>query len=130
MAPTHTATTQSLYTRLGGYDVIAAFVDNWLALVVPDPQLGGYFKGMSLDTKRKARQLIVDFIAERVGGPVIYTGRPMKVLHEGLGISRDDYAVLMRHAEATLDALEVARDARDGLLAFLASLEGDTVERG
>ena len=130
MARTDTAATQSLYTRLGGYDVIAAFVDNWLALVVPDPQLGAYFKGMSLDTKRKARQLIVDFIAERVGGPVIYTGRSMKVLHEGLGISRDDYAVLMRHAEATLNALGMARDAQDGLLALLASLEGDTVERG
>jgi hemoglobin len=65
-----------------------------------------------------------------VGGPVIYTGRSMKMLHEGLGISRDDYAVLMRHAKATLDALGVARDAQDGLLTFLASLEGDTVERG
>jgi len=120
---------QSLYTKLGGYDVIAAFVDNWLAVVVPDPQLSGYFKGMSLDTKRKARQLIVDFIAERAGGPVIYTGRTMKTLHEGLGISKSDYAVLMRHAEATIDRLAVARDARDGLLAFLASLESETVER-
>jgi hemoglobin len=60
---------QSLYTRL------AAFVDNWLALMVLDPQLAGYFKGMSLDTKRRARQLIVDFVAERAGGPAIYTGR-------------------------------------------------------
>lgn len=76
-----------------------ADVDNWLALVVPDPQLGGYFTGMSLDTKRKGRQPIVDFIAERAGGRVIYTGRSMKVLHEGLGTSGDDYAVLMRHAE-------------------------------
>jgi hemoglobin len=120
---------QSLYTRLGGYDVIAAFVDNWLALIVPDPQLGGYFKGMSLDTKRRARQLIVDFVVERAGGPAIYTGRSMKVLHEGLGISRSDYAVLMRHAGTALDGLAVPRDAREGLLAFLAGLEGDTVER-
>jgi hemoglobin len=119
---------QSLYTRLGGYDVIAAFVDNWLALVVPDAQLSGYFKGMSADTKRKARQLIVDFIAERAGGPVNYTGRSMKVLHEGLGISAGDYAVLMRHAATVLDRLGVASDARDGLLTFLESLKGDTVE--
>jgi hemoglobin len=119
---------QSLYTRLGGYDVIAAFVDNWLALVVPDVQLSGYFKGMSTDTKRKARQLIVDFIAERAGGPVNYTGRSMKVLHEGLGISTSDYAVLMQHAETAIDRLGVPPDARAGLLAFLEGLEGDTVE--
>lgn len=121
-------TEQSLYTRLGGYDVIAAFVDNWLALVVPDAQLSPYFKGMSADTKRKARQLIVDFIAERAGGPVNYTGRSMKVLHEGLGISTSDYVVLMGHAATVLDRLGVAPDARDGLLAFLKSLEADTVE--
>ena len=119
---------QSLYTRLGGYDVIAAFVDNWLALVVPDAQLSGYFKGMSADTRRKARQLIVDFIAERAGGPVNYTGRSMKTLHEGLGISASEYAVLMRHAGTVLDRLGVAPDARHSLLAFLESLEGDTVE--
>jgi hypothetical protein len=53
----------------------------------------------------------------------------MKVLHEELGISRSDYAVLMRHAGTALDALAVPRDGREGLLAFLASLEGDTVER-
>jgi len=121
--------TQSLYTRLGGYDVVAAFVDNWLALVVPDPQLGGYFKGMSVDTKRKARQLIVDFIAEQGGGPVIYTGRSMKILHEGLGISRSDYAVLMGHARTALDQLGVPADAKESLLGFLAGLEKDTVER-
>lgn len=120
---------QSLYTRLGGYDVIAAFVDNWLALVVPDPHLAPYFRGMSADTKRKARQLIVDFIAEHAGGPVIYTGRSMKVLHEGLGISAVEYGHLMRHAETVLERLGVARDAREGLLSFLAGLEADTVER-
>src|SRR5215475_10546837 len=120
---------QSLYTRLGSYDIIAAFVDNWLALVVPDAQLAGYFKGMSADTKRKARQLIVDFIAERAGGPVIYTGRSMKVLHEGLGISKGEYEALMRHAATVLDRLGVPADASQGLLALLSSLEADTVER-
>ncbi len=40
-----------LYTRLGGYDVIAAFVDSWLRLLVLDRHLGGYFKGMSTGFK-------------------------------------------------------------------------------
>lgn len=121
---------QSLYTRLGGYDVIAAFVDNWLALVVPDRQLGRYFQGMSVDTRRKARQLIVDFIAERAGGPVIYTAQSTKILPEGLRSSRSDYVLLMRHAHTALDRLGVARDARDGLLSLLARLEDDTVQFG
>src|SRR3954454_18127300 len=88
----------SLYQRLGGYDVIAAFTDQWLGLALADPPLAVYFKGMSNDTKGKARQLIVDFIAASFGGPTIYTGRNMKVLHEGLGISEADYALLVGHA--------------------------------
>ena len=53
----------TLYQRLGGYDVIAAFTDQWLGLVLGDPLLAPYFRGMSNDTKGRARQLIVDFIA-------------------------------------------------------------------
>ena len=119
----------TLYQRLGGYDVVAAFTDQWLGLVLGDPLLPSYFRGMSNDTKGKARQLIVDFIAAATGGPTIYTGRDMKILHEGLGISREEYATLMRHAATTLDALGVGSGEKDELLAWMASLEDDTIER-
>ena len=58
----------TLYQRLGGYDVIAAFTDQWLGYVLGDPLLSPYFRGMSNDTKGRARQLIVDFIAAAAGG--------------------------------------------------------------
>ena len=124
-----TATETTLYKRLGGYDTIAAFVDQWLGRALGDPPLAAYFKGMSNDTKGKARQLIVDFMSASLGGPTIYTGRNMKVLHEGLGISAGEYAALVGHAAATLDALGVAPQAKEELLAWFAGLEGDTVER-
>ncbi len=119
----------SLYKRLGGYDVIAAFTDQWLGQVLGDPQLAGYFKGMSNDTKGRARQLIVDFIAASTGGSTIYTGRDMKTLHEGLGISHEEYATLLRYARTTLETLGVGTREQDEVLAWLASLEGDTVEQ-
>jgi hemoglobin len=123
------AATESLYQRLGGYDVIAAFTDQWLGRVLADPALAPYFRGMSNDTKGRARQLIVDFIAASTGGPTIYTGRDMKTLHEGLGISRGEYAALLQHAASTLDGLGVGRGEKDEVLAWLASLEDDTIER-
>lgn len=73
---------ESLYSRLGGYDVIAAYLDNVLGLVVADPQLAPYFRGMSTDTARRTRQLILDWVVEKTGGPAIFTGRPLKVSHE------------------------------------------------
>jgi hemoglobin len=116
---------QTLYQRLGGYDVIAAFTDQWLGLVLGDPALSPYFRGMRNDTS----QLIVDFIAASTGGPTIYTDRDMKTLHEGLGISRSEYATLMQHATTTLDTLGVGEGEKNELLAWMASLEDDTIER-
>jgi len=106
----------SLYTRLGGYDVIAAFVDAWIPLLVLERHLGRYFKGMSTDTQRKVRQLTVDFIAEQAGGPVLYTGRSMKVAHQGLGISERDYDRLMQHAATALDKVGVADPEKGKML--------------
>jgi hemoglobin len=119
----------SLYKRLGGYDVIAAFTDQWLGRVLGDPALAPYFRGMSNDTKGKARQLIVDFIAASTGGPTIYTGRDMKTLHTGLGISRAEYEAVVQHAQATLAELGVGQREQEDLRAWLASLEGDTIEQ-
>jgi hemoglobin len=121
--------TQTLYHRLGGYDVIAAFTDSWLGRVLGDPLLAPYFRGMSNDTKGRARQLIVDFIAASNGGPTIYAGRDMKTLHEGLGISREEYDAIMGHAATTLEALGIGAQAKDDVLAWMASLEGDMIER-
>ena len=119
----------TLYRRLGGYDTIAAFVDQWAGRFLADPPLAAYFRGMSNDTKGKARQLIVDFIAASLGGPTLYTGRTMRVLHEGLGISAEEYAAIAGHAADTLDDLGVPPDAREEFLAWFDSLQGDIIER-
>ena len=49
----------SLYKRLGGYDAIAAVVDNFVPRLVKDPMLGKYFVH-SQDTLMHIRQLVVD----------------------------------------------------------------------
>jgi hemoglobin len=120
---------QSLYKRLGGYDAIAAAVDELLQRLHSDTQLAGYWKGTSRDSHRRDRQLIVDFMVEAAGGPAFYTGREMKTSHIGLGINEDDRQVFMRHAAATLDTFAVPAKEKDEVLAFLAGLKGDIIER-
>ena len=78
---------------------------------------------MSVDQRQAARQILVDFVAERAGGPVVYTGPPIARLRRRLGVAIDDPAALA-HADAALVPLGVAADARDGLLAFVASPGG------
>src|SRR3712207_6810839 len=122
-------TTASLYHRLGGYDAIAAATDDLLARLQADPRLGGYWKGASNDNRRRARQLIVDFMAEAAGGPALYTGRSMKTSHDGMGIDAADWDAFMLHAAATLDHFGVAVPEREELLAFFAGLKADFVKR-
>jgi hemoglobin len=77
---------KSLYARLGGYDAIAAATDDLLGRLTGDPQIGIYWRGHSKDSLKRARQLVVDFLCEAFGGPVIYQGRNMMTSHEGLNI--------------------------------------------
>lgn len=119
---------QSLYQRLGGYDAIAAATDNLLGRLQGDPRIRDFWKGASADNRRKARQLIVDFMTEAAGGPAFYVGRDMKKSHEGMQISEADWAVFMEHSEATLDHFGVPAREKGEVLDFFTSLKGDIVE--
>jgi hemoglobin len=115
----------TLYLRLGGYDAIAAFVDDLLVRLFSDPRLGAYWKGKSQDSLRKDRQLLVDFLAMITGGPVHYLGRDMRTSHAGLGIDGADWDAFAAHAVATLQDLSVAeREARE-VMALAAGLRAD-----
>jgi len=122
------ATEQSLYHRLGGYDAVAAATDDLLGRLLGDPRINGFWKGISADKRRKARQLIVDFMTEAAGGPAYYLGADMKKAHEGMQINADDWAVFMEHATATLSHLTVPERETGEVLGFLESLRADVVE--
>ena len=118
----------SVYLRLGGYDALAAFVDDFLPRVTSDPQIGVYWKGKCKDSLRRDRQLLLDFLCAATGGPSVYLGRDMKTSHEGLGISDDDWDVLMRHARTTLEDLGVAEREKSEALSAVEALRVEIVE--
>ncbi len=121
--------TASLYMRLGGYDAIAAVVDDLLERLRGDPLLGRFWTSpRSTDTNRRERQLAIDFIAAAAGGPTFYLGRDMKASHAGMGITKEDYAAFMRHLSVTLDTFEVPEHERGEVMTFIAGLERDIVD--
>lgn len=120
-------TEASLYKRLGGYDAIAAVVDDFIPRIATDPQLAKFFGGHAIDTKKRLRQLVVEDLCEAAGGPCFYTGRSMKVAHAGLGITDSDWQVAVNHLVATLDKFKVKQKEKDELLAIASSLKADIV---
>ena len=119
----------SLYTRLGGYDAIAAVVDDLLPRLRSDELLSRFWTSpRSVNTHNRERQLAVDFIAAAAGGPTIYLGRDMKMSHKGMGITKADYTAFMRCLGATMDKFEVREPERSEVVAFATSLEPEIVE--
>ena len=89
---TPTATNSSLYQRLGGYDVIAAFVDDTYQMLRNDARFAR-FAARSVDSQQRGRQLLVDQIYHLAGGPCYYTGRDMKTSHAGLHITETEWEI-------------------------------------
>src|SRR5262245_41807254 len=117
--------TPSLYDRLGGYDAVAAIVDDLLPRLIADPVLYVYGKGKCKDSLKKDRQLIVDFLGSALGGPVTYLGRSMKMSHEGLGITDAEWRRFTDHVTATLLTLAVPERESADFLAAAESLKAD-----
>src|SRR5215469_3309547 len=119
----------SLYARLGGYDAIAAVVDDLLPRLRSDTLLSRFWTSpRSLDTHNRERQLAVDFIAAAAGGPTFYLGRDMRMSHQGMGITKADYEAFMRCLSVTLDTFEVPEPERSEDVAFATSVEPEIVE--
>ena len=122
-------TPKSLHSRLGGYDAIAAVVDDLLPRLREDSLLSRFWTSpRSVDTNNRERQLAIDFIAAAAGGPTIYLGRDMKLAHKGMGISKADYAAFMRCLSLTLDKFQLPEPERGEVVAFTLSLEQEIAE--
>ncbi len=119
---------QSLYGRLGGYDAIAAVVNDLLPRLRADPLLGRFWQHRPEDSLKRSKQLLIDFLCSSAGGPLYYTGRDMKSSHKGMSISESDWSAFLGHFHAALDALRVPQPGREELVAFVQSTKTDMVE--
>ena len=119
---------KSLYERLGGYDALAAAVDDLIPRLHGDPQIGSYWRGQNTQTKKRSRQMVLDFLVQALGGPAVYHGLDMKTAHHGLGINDNEWSVMERHVVAVLDKFGIQGQEREEFLAAAGSLKGDIVQ--
>jgi hemoglobin len=125
---TSTPARQSLYTRLGGYDGIARFVHELMPRLRQDAELWVYWKGKSVDSRRRGDKLLTDFLCAAFEGPVEYFGPDMKTAHEGLGITGEEWDRTLAHIAASLDAIGIGAADKAEFIACAAGLKWDIVE--
>ena len=122
------ASEQTLYTRLGGYDAIAAVADNLLPRLIADAELGRFWAHRGADGIRREKQLLIDFLCASAGGPMVYTGRDMTTTHEGMRISAGDWDRFMGHVRDTLAHFSLPETEARDVLGFIESTRGEMVE--
>ena len=120
---------KSLYERVGGYNALAAVVDDFIGRLVGDKQFEKFFVGHSIDSKKKIRQHILDQFCAATGGPCVYMGRDMKTTHGGLGITNADWDAAAKHLSDSLDKFKVPEKEKGEILAFVTTLKKDIVEK-
>ena len=92
-----------------------------------DPGLGRFFVGHSEASGKRIRQMIVEFLCEKSGGPCFYTGRSMVESHHGLKISDKDWDDSAKLLVASMTELKVPQPLQDKVVAFVVSLKPDIV---
>jgi hemoglobin len=120
---------KSLYHRLGGYDAIAAMLDDFAGRLAAEPQLQRFFAGHSRNSEMRQRQLVLDLFCQVTGGPCYYIGRDLKVTHAGLGITQADWNLAVQRFVETMNKHKVGEREQKEVAALIGPLEKDIVEK-
>lgn len=111
-----------LYQAWGGKAGIRAVMDDFVPHLYADPRTARFFKGV--DREHLTAQL-TEQLCQQAGGPCAYTGKPMTVVHEDLGIHRRDFNALVEILQQSMDAKGIPFGAQNGMLARLAPMHRD-----
>lgn len=117
-----------LYKRIGGYDVIAAIIDDFFALMRADSRFARFGAGRSVDSRRRAQQLTVDLICSASGGPCYYIGRDMRTSHAGLQITHSEWQASIELTRKALLNHSVGLQEQSEFLALFEQYKDDIVD--
>jgi len=118
---------KSLYTRLGGYNAIAAVTRDFIGRLATDPSPARFFTGLNDFSKARVEDHVIDFLCKATGGPCIYTGQDMKTAHTGLHITEAEWNASAAHLTETLNKFKVPQKEQSEVMAAVSSLKSQIV---
>ena len=115
-----------LIAEFGGREGIARIAARTIELSEADPRIAAIFEAH--DTVRLKRTLGEQF-CYLLGAGCDYSGRDMKSAHAGLGATKADLNALVENLQAAMREARVPFAAQGRLLAKLAPMSGQVIER-
>ncbi|MDO8414436.1 MAG: group 1 truncated hemoglobin [Gallionellaceae bacterium] len=125
-----TGAQKSLYERLGGLRGITVVVDHFINQLVVNKTLN---KNPAINAGRKSSPApylkfqVSQLVCEATGGPCKYTGKGMKESHAHLNITEQEWGVMAKEFQKTLDKFKVPVAEQKELFGIVGTLKGDIV---
>jgi hemoglobin len=108
--------TSSLYDRIGGATGVANLIDQFYLRVFDDPELAPFFQGVPVDHLKTMQR---ELFSQALGGPFLYSGRPIREVHHGRGIKTEHLQRFVDHLLATLSQFDLTRSELDLVISRL-----------
>ena len=120
----------SINQTMSGEANVRKVVDDFVAAAAPDPKVNflrdGKFKELDVAA---LKQRLVEQISSVSGGPYPYTGRGMKEVHQGMGITDAEFDALAGHLKTALERNGARPEDVAVVLKVIGSTRGDIVEK-
>lgn len=115
-----------LFVAFGGAPGVARIADDLVIFSVADPRISDIFKASDLV---RLRRLLTEQFTYILGGGGQYTGRDMRSAHKDMGLQTADMGALVENLQRAMRKQRVPFAAQNRLLAKLAPMKRDIVER-
>lgn len=116
----------TVWRAFHGSDGVARIVDDLVARNQADSRISDIFRNQDMVRLRRTLKEQFCFI---LGGGCDYTGRDMLRAHKDMGVQRADLSALVENLQAAMRKEGVAFGAQNRLLAKLAPMHRDVVQR-
>jgi hemoglobin len=116
----------AVFQAFGEKAGLVRIMDDFMVNLLADPRTRSHFE--KSDQKRIKEQL-VDQFCEILRGPCKYTGADMKKIHSGSDINRESFNALVEALQIAMDKHNVPFAAQNKLLAILAPMHRDIVNK-
>jgi len=118
---------RTLFDKIGGEAGIERLVGEFYERVLADEVLAPFFEGVPIERLQAMQK---EFFSEALGGPLFYSGRSLRQVHDGRGITKEHLRRFVGHLMATLeesqDGLGLSRQDVDAIHSRIA-VEADRI---
>ena len=118
---------QTLFDKYGGVPVVTEIVRDFYKRVMRRPNLRRYFVNVPLENVIHHQIAFVSMVLGKT--PHDYSGRSMREAHRGIGVTSASFELAAQLLSDTLVSAEVEPADIDVIMAKVASLRSDIVER-